>query len=70
MSGQKLQRWIVSVVMVKESVDALTHTTNTMNKLYDIRAVSQDEAHGIALKAALLNFPEHRFHTIRSMEIE
>lgn len=59
-------KFIVSVVMTKNSGGIL----NTQNKLYEIEAVSQPEAHGLTLPIAQADFPEHQFHTICSWILE
>jgi hypothetical protein len=59
-------RFVVSVVMVKEIVTGI----NTQNKLYNVEAVSQDEAHGKAIRLAQAEFPGHRLHTVCSHHIE
>ena len=60
-----LGRFVVSVVMVNDTAKGL----HTMNKLYAIKAVSKEEAHGKALPLAQADFPEHRLHTICSFAI-
>lgn len=61
-----MTRFVVSVVMVKDIPTGI----NTQNKLYAIRAVSREEAHGKAMPLAQADFPEHRLHTICSFAIE
>lgn len=60
------RQFIVSVVMVKDIPTGI----NTQNKLYAIHAVSAEEAHGKAIALLDDDFPEHRFHTVCSYEVE
>ena len=61
-SNDGLDRFIVSVVMVKAGRNAV----NVQNKLYGVEAVSREEAHGKVLALLADDFPEHSMHTICS----
>lgn len=57
--------YIVSLVMVRH----ITGGQNVQNKLYLVRAVSKEEAHGKGLALGGADFPKHRVHSICSVAV-
>ena len=54
------------MVVIKDIITGI----NTQNKLYAIKAVSSEEAHGKVISSLAADFPEHRFHTVCSYAVD
>jgi hypothetical protein len=58
--------WAVSVVLVHHKTDG---GINVMNELQRVRARSQDEAKGTAMRVSMSRLPEHLIHVITALKI-